>query len=262
MISIVIPTYEMKGLGVAFLRRALDSINKQVIGSQYPLEIIVSDHSKDAQIADFIKAYSSRVVIRHCMNPSGHGNISQNVNFSIAQAQYPYIKILFQDDLLVETHYLQTIANIIDTQSPDCIFSCATHTTNTLEFTGDIEPRNNAFLLFGQNTISDPSVLTIRKSIFQEIPFDENVKLLMDCEFYYHLFKHYPNFYLAKDIRIAIGVWSGQTQGDLSTENTVREITYLLSKYPADGLHDQVAKYCDFLLDKDTTLAKALRKIL
>lgn len=262
MISIVIPTYEMKGLGVPFLRRGLDSINKQVPDSQYPIEIIVSDHSKNEEIGNFIKQYASRFPIRHCINAVGHGNISQNVNAGIAQAQYPYVKILFQDDLLVETHYLQSIANIIKVHSPDCIFTSATHTTNTIEFTGDMVPRNNEFLLFGQNTVSDPSVLTIRKSILQEIPFDENVKLLMDCEFYYHLFKHYPNFYLAKDIRIAIGVWPGQTQGDLTTEHTVAEIAYLLTKYPNDGLREKVASYCEFLADKDTMLAKGLRKIL
>ena len=262
MISIVIPVYEMKGLGVSFLRRGLDSINKQVLDSQYPIEIIVSDHSKDTQIADFLQTYLTRFPIRHCLNSSGHGNISQNVNFGIAQAQYPYIKVLFQDDLLVETCYLQTIADIIREQSPDCIFTSATHTTNTVEFTGDMVPRNNEFLLFGQNTVSDPSVLTIRKSILEEIPFDENVKLLMDCEFYYHLFKYYPNFYLAKDIRIAIGVWSGQTQGDLTTSHTVAEIAYLLTKYPNDDLQEKVASYCTFLADKDTALAKALRKII
>jgi glycosyltransferase involved in cell wall biosynthesis len=262
MISIVIPVYEMKGLGVSFLRRGLDSINKQVIGPQYPIEVIVSDHSKNEDIANFIGSYSSRFPIRHCLNTSGHGNISQNVNVGIEKAQYPYVKILFQDDLLVETHYLQTIANIIRDLAPDCILTSATHTTNTVEFTGDMVPRDNEFLLFGQNTISDPSVLTIRKSILQEIPFDENVKLLMDCEFYYHLFKHYPNFFLAKEIRIAIGVWSGQTQGDLTTSHTVAEIAYLLTKYPNDGLREKVASYCTFLADKDTALAKALRKII
>ena len=262
MISIVIPVYEMKGLGVSFLRRGLDSINKQVLEPQYPLEIIVSDHSKDSQIANFIQTYLSRFPIRHSINPSGHGNISQNVNFGIAQAQYPYIKILFQDDLLVETNYLKTVADIIRNDSPDCIFSSVMHTTNTVEFTGNIVPRDNEFLLFGQNTVSDPSVLTIRKSILQEIPFDENVKLLMDCEFYYHLFKYYPDFYQAKDIHCAIGVWSGQTQGDLTTEHTVAEIAYLLTKYPNDGLKEKVVRYCDFLADKDTMLAKGLRKIL
>jgi hypothetical protein len=196
------------------------------------------------------------------LNSAGHGNISHNVNFGITQALHPYVKVLFQDDLLVETCYLQTIANIIREQSPDCIFTSATHTTNTVEFTGDMVPCNNEFLLFGQNTVSDPSVLTIRKSILEEIPFDENVKLLMDCEFYYHLFKYYPNFYLAKDIRIAIGVWSGQTQGDLTTSHTVAEIAYLLTKYPHDGLREKVASYCAFLADKDTALAKALRKII
>lgn len=262
MISIVIPVYEMKGLGVSFLRRGLDSINKQVLDSQYPIEIIVSDHSKDTQITDFIQTYLSRFPIRHCLNSSGHGNISQNTNFGVSKAQYPYIKILFQDNLLVETCYLQTIADIILAQSPDYIFTSATHTTDTIEFTGDIVPSNNEFLLFGQNTVSDPSVLTIRKSILQEISFDENVKLLMDCEFYYHLFKYYPNFYLAKDIHVAIGVWSGQTQGDITTGETVNEIAYLMTKYPHDGLREKVASYCNFLADIDTTLAKALRKII
>jgi glycosyltransferase involved in cell wall biosynthesis len=38
LISIVIPTYEMKGQGVSFLKRCLDSLEKQV--EIYPEDIL------------------------------------------------------------------------------------------------------------------------------------------------------------------------------------------------------------------------------
>lgn len=262
MISIVIPAYEMKGLGTAFLRRGLDSINKQVIDNHHPIEVIVSDHSKNQEISRFIEQYTSRFPIRHCINPSGHGNISQNVNFGIDRAQYTYIKVLFQDSLLVETNYLETISNIIRDTSPPYILSNVLHTTDTIQFIEEMEPKSNEFLIFGQNTVSEPSVLTIRKSIAQEILFDERVTLLMDCDFYYQLFNRYPSLQMATGIHVAIGVWSGQTQRDLTTQNTIKEILYLISKYPERNLKHDALRYCEFLADKDTALAKGLLQLL
>ena len=53
MISIVIPTYEMQGRGIAFLRRALDSLNKQVVTNASAIEIVLSDHSTSNDIENY-----------------------------------------------------------------------------------------------------------------------------------------------------------------------------------------------------------------
>ena len=55
LISIVIPAYEMKGQGVAFLKRALASIEKQIDVDPRAIEIVVSDQSADRRLHNFAK---------------------------------------------------------------------------------------------------------------------------------------------------------------------------------------------------------------
>ena len=50
-ISIVIPCYEMKGHGVEYLRRCLDSIRQQ---SFEDYDVIISDHSVDREIETMV----------------------------------------------------------------------------------------------------------------------------------------------------------------------------------------------------------------
>ena len=260
MISIVIPCYEMKGLGSFFLRRGLDSINKQVIDSQVNIEVIVSDHSIDDAIAQLIASYSSRFPIIHVPNKQGRGNISQNVNVAIAHANFDYIKVLFQDSFLWETHYLQALQQIITDQVPDYIFTSAWHTTNSIEVVDEIHPTNNPFMVFGHNSASEPSTLTLKKSLAKTICFDEHLKLLMDCEFYYQLFANQSlKGIFDPSLHAVIGVWSGQTQNELNGHTVLKEIAYVLSKYPDHNLEHSLLEYCLFLDDKDQQLAQMIR---
>jgi glycosyltransferase involved in cell wall biosynthesis len=50
LVSIVIPTYEMKGQGVFFLERCLQSVYKQRDIGREQLEIVISDQSRDQAI--------------------------------------------------------------------------------------------------------------------------------------------------------------------------------------------------------------------
>jgi len=53
IISIVIPTYEMKAQGVTFLKRCLDSIQKQQLEDPTLIEVRISDHSADHEIEHY-----------------------------------------------------------------------------------------------------------------------------------------------------------------------------------------------------------------
>ena len=58
LISIVIPTYEMKGQGVFFLKRCLDSIEKQINIDPQAVEVVINDQSSDQAIAQFCQHHS------------------------------------------------------------------------------------------------------------------------------------------------------------------------------------------------------------
>jgi glycosyltransferase involved in cell wall biosynthesis len=238
LLSIVIPTYEMKGQGVTFLKRCINSIEKQSVIYQQQLEVVISDQSHDQAIESFCQNYSldHSYVLRHHRISTGRGIAAHNLNTAIKLAKGEYVKILFQDDFLVEANYLATIFKTITDKRPECILTRATHTADGVNFFNTLIPANNPYLLFGNNTISSPSVMTASKAILEKIPFDENLKLLFDCDFYYQLYLKNIKIEVIEEISIANGIWDGQTQFAIRPNQFTEEVRYLNWKYPAAKL--------------------------
>jgi glycosyltransferase involved in cell wall biosynthesis len=247
MISIVIPTYEMNGKGVAFLKRALDSINKQQGIDLQSVEVIISDQSINHQIRDFAQSYRSVFSIRHIPNLEGLGSISRNLNTGLMHAQGTYLKILFQDDFLVEETYLFQLLQQLDLNHYDAVFTGAIQSENSLDFFDENIPRENPFIIFGENSLSSPSTLTIHRRVLDSCSFDAQFQLFMDCEFYYRLLKEFPKVLLLPEIHIANGVWQGQTQHTFSNERYVAELQKILRKYEGSEINNLWNEYQSFL---------------
>jgi hypothetical protein len=248
LISIVIPTYEMKGQGVVFLDRCLQSIQKQIDLDQADIEIVISDQSNNLDIANYcIKQKAlSLFPIHYHHTKTGRGIAAHNLNTGIDLATGKYIKILFQDDLLVEDEYLKVLSEIIHSHSPDVIMTNATHTKDGTQFYNTLTPQPNPYFLFGNNTVSSPSVLTVSRAVLQTIRFDEHLKLLFDCDFYYQIFHRCQSIEICNAISIANGVWEGQTQFAISPEQFTQEVRYLNWKYPSAKLAKLLPSYQQF----------------
>jgi glycosyltransferase involved in cell wall biosynthesis len=241
LLSIVIPTYEMKGQGVAFLKRCIDSIKRQQGVDQQQIEVVISDQSRDEAIEHFCKHQSFAVNYHRTI--TGRGIASHNLNTAIQIARGEYVKILFQDDILVEDNYLAIIAKTITEKQPQCILTKAVHTKDGNTFFNPIIPAENPYLLFGNNTVSSPSALTVAKEVLKNTPFDERLKLLFDCDFYFQLFKKSKHIEILKEISIANGIWEGQTQFGISPEQFTEEVRYLNWKYPNENLTHLLPNY-------------------
>ena len=247
MLSIVIPTYSMHGQGIFFLERCIRSIVQQQLLPEQQIEIIISDQSTDHHIQQWVQGYQinahQRIPLRYQRVRSKLGYAAHNLNVGIAAAHYPYCKILFQDDLLVETHYLARIFELLKTYNPQCIFTGACHTTDGKSFFNPIEPADNPYLLFGNNTVSSPSVVTINRSFARAHPFDEQLKMLFDCAFYYEVFRSGQPILLAPEIHIANGIWEGQAQHGIDANQFTQEVRHLHQKYPQAQLIKHLPAY-------------------
>jgi glycosyltransferase involved in cell wall biosynthesis len=251
IISIVIPTYEMKGQGVAFLKRCLDSIEKQLLSDPALIEVRISDQSVDHEIEHFVKRFTKDLItnqpdgiaVHYHRTTTGKGIAAHNLNCATGYAQGSFVKILFQDDLLVEDYYLTTVLEQIAQDDPDCIMSAATHTQDGITFFNPMTPVENPYFLFGNNTASSPSVLTVRKSILAKIAFDEHLKLLFDCDFYYQVFAQKLKVRIINSIHIANGIWEGQSQFGISPEVFSKEVRYLNWKFPKAKLENFLPQY-------------------
>jgi glycosyltransferase involved in cell wall biosynthesis len=250
MLAIAIPAYDMHSHGVHFLRRALDSIAKQSDVDFAQIEVVISDHSVDFAIEQFLASYQAPFKLHYVRNGTQFGNISHNVNhatqFVLQNCSSSFIKILFQDDFLLEDGYLSQLIDIAKNQ-PDAIITGATHSDDGNHFYNPINPHNNPFLIFGQNSISSPSTLTLSRAACERLPCDEQVKLFMDIDWYYRLFKEFKHIVFAPQLLVVNGVWEGQAQHQFDTQAFIKELSYVLAKYEADNLRAQIPSYLTML---------------
>lgn len=183
--SIVIPTWEQYGFGLIFLEQLLQSIKTQTLKD---FEIIISDHSVSNEIENLVFKFSYLNIV-YVKNKNLRGNSPANLNNGLSLAKGEIIKIMFQDDFFVNNNSLEMIKNHFDNNSCHWVVNGCCHTTDGVNLDRYMIPSWNDKILEGVNTISSPSVLSIKNS---EISFfDENLTMLMDCDYYYTLFKKY-----------------------------------------------------------------------
>jgi glycosyltransferase involved in cell wall biosynthesis len=195
--SIVIPTWDQYGYGVSFLSKLLDTIKDQTLKD---FEIIISDHSLDSKIEDLCNSFTFLNII-YIKNNNNRGNSPANLNNGLKLAKGEIIKIMFQDDFFIDNTSLDMIYNFFKDNSCKWLVNGCCHTNDGINYDRFMIPSWNDKILYGVNTISSPSVLSfINDNI---LFFDENLTMLMDCDYYYSLFMRYglpcilPNYLIA-----------------------------------------------------------------
>ena len=212
LVSICIPTYN----GQQFIAEAISSALAQTYKN---LEINVSDDASKDDTLSIIKNYTSKTQIPiHIFNHKPNG-IGANWNNCLLKANGKYIKFLFQDDVLSPTcveemvEVLETNPHIgLVTSKRDFIVDKAhaskevetwIETCGNLQRTLDLKVENNIsiidksllksaeFLNPPRNKVGEPSIVMFRKDLVDKIGlFDENLKQILDCEYWYRILKY------------------------------------------------------------------------
>jgi glycosyltransferase involved in cell wall biosynthesis len=224
-VSICIPTWEQYGYGVFFLKELLETIKNQ---SYQDLEVIISDHSDDYEIKNLSKSYSGLLDVKYFKNNNLKGNSPHNTNQSIKYATGEIIKIMFQDDFFVDGDAIKIInEKFMNNKTMWAVNGC-NHTNDGLNFYGEMTPKWNDRLIFGVNTISSPSVLSFRNENVSF--FDENLTMLMDCEYYYQLYLKYGEPIILNETLISNRIHQFQISTNYEG-NINEEINYIKKKY-------------------------------
>ena len=198
--SIAIPTYESKGSGNEFLEDLFRTIEIQTFRD---FEVVVSDHSVDNEILKLTDQYREKFKIVYVKNKDNRGNGPANTNNAIKNCSGEIVKIMFQDDFFYDDEALEKIYNAFE---PDInwVLCGSNHTKDDgNSFYWDLFPTWNDDILNGVNTISSPSVLATRRTVFNNIKFDTNLVMMMDCELYYHIKKLYGDPVYYNDILVS-----------------------------------------------------------
>lgn len=218
-ISVCIPCYEMRD-GLEFLKRSFEMLEKQ---SFKDFEVVISDDSINDAVEVFVKNYKT-LPIRYIKNMNGRG-MAENTNCSLLYAEGSLLKILYQDDFLAHEDSLKNIVENFPEDAQWLVTGCAHKPgTHTHLPTWDDE------IYKGKNTIGSPSVLTVRNHPKLEL-FENKLSWVLDCDYYYRLYKKYGLPIILNDINVVIGVGEHQTTHLMGEERKEAEIKHLIKKY-------------------------------
>lgn len=235
-ISIAIPTYEMQGFGADFLNFSLQKLHEQTFKD---FEVVISDHSKDFEIKNLCDDWKSKLNIKYIKNEKSIGSSSANLNNAIVSCSGEFIKILFQDDFLSSNDSLQTIMDHVDSALDKSWFiTGCDHSKDGVNLTRPFYPKYHDKIHLGNNTISSPSVLTIRNK--DVLLFDENLIWLMDVDYYKRLHLKFGDPCVIDKVNVVNRVWSEQLTNKITDQVKEREVTYVVEKFKAESLFEDI----------------------
>lgn len=226
-ISICIPTYEMHGQGVNFLKKNFEVLSNQTYKN---FEVIVSDNSKDKLIENLCNEFKEKLEIVYLKNNFKIGNSSANINNAIKNARGDLIKIIFQDDFLYSDKSLEEIAENFDLKNDKWLITACEHTSDGINFIKPFYPKYNNFIQFGYNTISSPSVLTILNN--KPLLFDEELMWLMDCDYYKRCYDSFGKPKILNKINVVNRIGAHQVTSTMVNRGLKnKEFFYIFRKY-------------------------------
>ncbi len=221
LISVCIPTYEMRGEAVRVLTRSFEMLKKQTYKN---FEVVVSDNSDNENIKNLCESnvYAS-LSINYFKNPIK--SIAANTNSALKKAKGDIIKILYMDDYLAHPDSLKKIAE--NFKGHWLVTGCE-HDDGTRRLNPHY-PSYNKKIYLGQNTIGAPSVLSVKREGM--LFFDDKMTWLLDCDLYQRMYAKYGKPIILNEVNVVIGVGKHQMTYLLPKFTKIKETIYLLLKY-------------------------------
>lgn len=226
-LSICIPTYEMRGKALELLTRSFDMLKKQTFKD---FEVVVADNSEDNVVKDLCASSEFQSLNINYFKNSRKGT-SQNTNEAIKKARGKLIKILYMDDFLADKNSLQ---DIVDNFKGKWLVTGCGHDQGDGKIKNIHFPTYNEKIYLGKNTIGAPSVLTIKN----ENPplFDENLRWLLDCDYYKRLYNTYGQPEILNKVNVIIGLGKHQQTNHLKWQIKWKEKLLMQQKYGKNKL--------------------------
>jgi len=226
-LSICIPTWEINGYGVEYLNYSLNILAHQTFKD---FEVVISDHSINYDIKNSIDLWEDYLNIKYFRFDCGRGFISPNLNNGIKNCSGKYIKILFQDDFLYDINSLEKIVNKIQNQKVNWLVTGCAHTKDMNSIYDIMIPKYHDKIYQGINTISCPSVLTI-KNDENLIFFDEKLNWLVDVDYYKKCYDKFGLPTIEPDICVINRESDIRTTNLLKNEIKEKEVQLMINRY-------------------------------
>ena len=238
--SICIPAYKR----INFLKRLMDSIAEQTFTD---FEVIVTDDSPNAHVAELCDSYSRKFQLRYFKNQPALGT-PENWNEAIRHAKGEWIKLMHDDDWFANDTSLEEFAEVVREHPGEKFFFSAYR--NVFENTGKTQEvfvsilargrtQRNPSILIGRNIIGPPSV-TVHKND-QEFWYDKSLKWVVDIDFYIRYMEKHKAIYIP-DVLVNVGMHAQQVTAASFRKADVEipENFYLLNKLKPSSLKNML----------------------
>jgi hypothetical protein len=230
-LSVCIPTYEMRGLGAVFLVHSLNILAKQ---SFKDFNVVISDYSVDTEIKKVCERFKNTLNIKYVTNDNHqlplNKRMSGNTNNAILHADGKLIKILFLDDFLYDKNSLKKTVESFEYAEDHWLISASEHSSDGKTFNRPYYPKYNDKIYLGKNTISSPSVLTIKND--SPLLFDENLIWLMDCDYYKRCYEKFGAPKILNEITVVNRVGQHQiSNNEVNNDLIKQELRYVKEKF-------------------------------
>lgn len=225
-LSIAIPTYESHGRGCEFLLAQFQKFQQQTFKD---FEIVISDHSKNNDIESLCSLYNNFLDIKYYRNEEKRGNSSANLNNALNKCSGELIKIIFQDDFLWDEYSLQYTIESFDKGAQWLVSACQHTNDDGISFNREFYPRYHDKIHLGFNTISSPSVLTIRNE--DKILFDERLIWLMDVDYYKRCYENFNKPVILNKITVVNRISDVQLSSNMSEKIKNIELNLMIKKH-------------------------------
>ena len=226
-LSLAIPAYEANGKGTEVLEYSFRQLAKQKFDD---FEIIIADHSQDNnfQIENLCYNWHTKLNIFHYRNPEMRGNPAANTNYAISKAKGRYIRVLCQDDIILDENSLQNLRDEIDDDYLWYI-SAYYHSWDRINLFNLHIPTMNPNIEV-VNTFGTPSAMTM-KNVIGLPQMDTNLLYCYDEDYYKQMIDKYgmPKFIYKPDMINFL--WGNSISSKITEEQILRESRYILKKY-------------------------------
>jgi glycosyltransferase involved in cell wall biosynthesis len=201
-VSLCIPTYNQ----IDCFRKTLDSIAIQDFADY---EIIITDDSPDDSVRKLLQGYSFKGEVRYFKNDVRKGS-PENWNEAVRNASGDYIKMLHHDDRFTRSDSLSKYVALLETAPEANLAFSATQIVNPdddiMRFhfpsAKQLERlRAEPTALFMGNFVGGPSATLYRRSSAKR--YDNNLKWLVDIDFYIRLLQEGHSFVYTEEVLIA-----------------------------------------------------------
>ncbi len=217
-VSICIPTYKQ----TKYLQLCLDSVSEQ---SFTDYEVIITDDTPDDTVKNFVSHYQIQN-LHYFKNPVSLGSPG-NWNTALSKAKGKYIKVLHHDDYFLNKKSLSEFVDVAEKNKCSFVFS-NTEVWHVSDDTRRIAQPNHVQLqrlyqdplfLFFRNKIGSPSATFFARN---EIKFDENLKWLVDVDFYIRYLKKFPLIHINKALVCTAHETPGQVTQEVQNDKLVQ----------------------------------------